>query len=88
MEEDAKGFSFDSGNPLLSINPAKEYLFGELSSADLRWLLTPSSKSVLAGSCEARSVPCNLHFERKEDYHLGLRDQVALLDTEEMETGE
>ena len=28
-------------------------------------------------------MPCNLHFERKKDYVLGLWDQVASPDTEE-----
>ena len=56
MEEDAKDSSFDGGNPLLSMNPAKEYLFGELSSADLHWLLTPSSSQYWPG--HAKHGPC------------------------------
>ena len=66
MKPDAEDLSPNSDVLLSIIYPAKEYLFRDLSTADLCRLLSPSSKSELARSCKARSMPCNIHFERKK----------------------
>ena len=66
INQDAEDLSPYSDNLLSLIYPAKEDLFTELTTALTHRLLSPSSKSELARSCKAWSMPCNLDFERNK----------------------
>ena len=81
MKQDAEDLSPHSDNSLSLYHLAKEYLFRELSTADLRLCLSSSSKSALARSCKTPATCCTSTLSATR-LSFGPRDQVASLDTE------